>query len=52
MILLRLSVFDPILEGLHAVMHDIRMLLGMAIRQLRERPSWPSDSDPGITALR
>jgi hypothetical protein len=37
--LLRLAGFDSIREGLHAVMHDIRALLAMAMRQPREKPS-------------
>jgi len=34
--LLRLAGFDSIRVGLHAVMHDIRALLAMAMRQPRE----------------
>ena len=37
--LLRLAGFDSIREGLHAVMHDIRALLAMAMRQPQEKPS-------------
>jgi hypothetical protein len=37
--LLRLTGFDSIREGLHAVMHDITALLAMAMRQPREKPS-------------
>jgi len=37
--LLRLAGFDSIREGLHAVMHDIRALLAIAMRQPRVKPS-------------
>ena len=37
--LLRLAGFDSIREGLHAVMHDIRALLAMAMRQPSGKPS-------------
>ena len=37
--LLRLAGFGSIREGLHSVMHDIRALLAMAMRQPREKPS-------------
>ena len=36
--LLRLAGFDSIREGLHAVMHDIRALLAMAMRQPQLNP--------------
>jgi len=36
--LLRLAGFGSIREGLHSVMHDIRALLAMAMRQPREKP--------------
>jgi hypothetical protein len=35
--LLRLAGFDSIREGLHAVMHDIKALLAMAMRQPQEK---------------
>ena len=37
--LLRLTGFDSIREGLHAVMHDITALLAMAMRQPRKKQS-------------
>ena len=36
--LLRLAGFNSIRDGLHAVMHDIKALLAMAMRQPRETP--------------
>jgi hypothetical protein len=37
--LLRLAGFDSIREGLQAVMHDIKALLAMAMRQPLEEPA-------------
>jgi predicted transposase YbfD/YdcC len=37
--LLSMARFDSIREGLSAVMHDIRALLAMAMRQPQEKPS-------------
>ena len=37
--LLRLAGFDSIPSGLHAVMHDIKVLLAMAMWQPHQKPS-------------